>query len=242
MFLVRSYLVRLAMLLATLGAIYLTTQKGALIGFTLVAAAILAPAKWRLPSLRLLTLLAVILDIGLPLWTNGTFVEQGSGGVFSMASFAMRIVDQWPRTLDWIDKWQLFPFGVGLGGVGGAMQFLGNVEPLYADNVFLLLYSFFGIPSLALFGWVVYGTVRSLSLDPEIAAPALAMLAFGLLYGVVVSLVEDPAAALFTMSGLGLLLHARRIPGVQPGDDHAPGRSRRSLYRPQSSSKMGSGR
>ena len=230
-FLIRPYIIRLAILAATIGSIYLTTQKGALIGFTLVSAAILGPPKWRLPSLRILTLLAVILDIGLPLGTNGMFVAQGNGGVFSGASFALRIVDAWPKTLEWIDRWQLFPLGVGLGGAGLGLQFLGNIEPLYTDNVFLLLYSFFGIPSLALFGWVIYGVVRSLSLDPEIAAPGLAILAFGLLYGVVVSLVEDPACALFTLAGLGLLLQARRVPDLQPKSDMLRRREQRFRYR-----------
>ena len=96
----------------------------------------------------------------------------------------------------------------------------GSIAQHYPDNIFLLLYAFFGMFSLLLFGWIGYAAIRSINIDPEVAAPALAVLAFNLLYGIVVTVLEDQAGALLLGSSVGVLLYASRVlrtrPAIQP--------------------------
>jgi hypothetical protein len=207
----RSYFIRSAMLALTLGCVYLTTQKGALIGIFLVSLILIAPSSFRLAGLRVAALGAVLLDIGLPFFTNGLIMTQGHG-VFSGASFAQRIMDTWPKSLIWISNNQIFPFGTGVGGIGQSQALVGNLAQHYPDNMFLLLYAFFGIPCFLLFGWIVYAIIRSITIDPAVAGPALAVLAFNLFYGAVVTVVEDQVGALCLGASIGILLNASRIP------------------------------
>ena len=166
-----------------------------------------------MPVLGLLVLGAVALEIALPLATSGLHLAQGHGGVFSFSSFAQRIDDTWPNSLGWIADHQLFPFGVGIGGIGRSQALLGSIAEHYPDNLFLLLYAFFGLPCLILLGWVAHAAIRAAAIDPALAEPALAILAFNLLYGSVVSIVEDQVGALFLGSALGILLWAPRMAG-----------------------------
>jgi hypothetical protein len=214
----RSYLLRIAVLIATLVGIYLTTQKGAIIALFLVMAAMAAPQKIRLPMLRLLTVFSVLMVVGLPVFTNGLTLEQGHGGVFSVTSFAERIDDTWPKGFDWIHRYEVFPFGIGVGGIGASLIVLAIQAEHLPDNMFILLYAFFGVPCFLFFGSIVYGVIRSVRLPPEIAGPALSVLSFNLLYGTVVTLVEDQVGAFFLGSALGVLVYAapmvqRRIAG-----------------------------
>ena len=204
----RRYLLRVGMVVVTMGAAYLTTQKGALIAFALVGMASCTTSNLRRPLLALLLILGVVFDVGLPFYTNGLFMEQGKGGVFSATSFAGRITETWPKTLEWIDKHETFPLGVGMGGIGAAQQPFDNAAQHYPDNMFLLTYSYFGLPSLLFFGLFVYAAVRTARVDPKIAEPALAVAGFMLLYGIVVSIFEDQASSLYMSSALGVLLSA----------------------------------
>ena len=211
-FQMRHYLLRVGVILVNIGAVYLTTQKGALIGFVLVSLAACAPSKLRRSLLALLVIVGVVLEIGLPLYTNGLFMEQGHGGVFSGASFASRIVDTWPKSLEWIGKHETFPLGIGMGSIGAAQQPFDNAAQHYPDNTFLFAYSYFGVPSFLFFGLFVYAALKSARIDPKIAQPGLAVAACMLLYGIVVSIFEDQASALYAASGLGVLLSAQLLP------------------------------
>ena len=95
----RSYVVRAAFLMVSIGCIYLTTQKGALIGMVLVSGILLLPVTLRLASLRICAAVAAILVVALPFLTSGLVMAEGRGGVFSASSFAMRINDTWPNSL-----------------------------------------------------------------------------------------------------------------------------------------------
>lgn len=213
----RSYVVRAAFLMVSIGCIYLTTQKGALIGMVLVSGILLLPVTLRLASLRICAAVAAILVVALPFLTSGLVMAEGRGGVFSASSFAMRINDTWPNSLKWISTAQIFPFGVGVGGIGAGQQLAGSIVQHYPDNMFLLLYAYFGLPSLLMFGLILYAIARSFTIDPEVAMPALAVLTFNLLYGIVVTVMEDQVSALFIGSAIGVLLYASRLPHRRVG-------------------------
>ena len=76
-----------------------------------------------------------------------------SGGVFSFTSFDMRIVRTWPEAWEWILHNEVFPFGVGLGGIGGAQRFYAANFFNPSDNLFIFLYANFGLMGIVYLAW-----------------------------------------------------------------------------------------
>jgi hypothetical protein len=201
---VRSLVIRFALLATTTVAVALTTQKGALAAVAVVSMILCAPSWGRYWLLCIACMAFAILDAALPVITAGLLIPD-SGGVFSLASFAMRISLTWPDAWQWIWHNQVFPFGVGLGGIGGAQRFYAANFFNPSDNLFVFLYANFGVLSLLYLGWVATLGRR---LPPEfqpMAIPALAVLAFNLGYGAALSMLEDQASALFIGASAGML-------------------------------------
>ena len=122
---VRSFVMRLLIVAITVGAVILTTQKGSLAAVLAVGMIMCAPEWSRMACCagRVRFLFAVA-AVALPLMTAGLLTPTGRRGVFSSASFAMRDrVDLAGRVRRWISQNNAFPFGVGLGGIGGAQRF-----------------------------------------------------------------------------------------------------------------------
>jgi hypothetical protein len=87
---IRNWLLRFSMLAIAAGAVFLTTQKGAIVAFAPIAAILCLPGAFRLPLLRLSCLGFMTLAIALPLLTNGLHLDHGTG-VFSTESIFLRI-------------------------------------------------------------------------------------------------------------------------------------------------------
>jgi hypothetical protein len=206
---VRHWFLRVLMLAIAAGAVFLTTQKGAIIGFAPVAAALCLPAAFRLPLLRLSCLGFMALAITLPLVTNGLHLDHGTG-VFSTESIFLRIAYTWPQAWDWINHHQMLVFGVGLGGIGGPQRFYAPNSFNPADNVFILMYAYFGVFALAYLLAVAILVTRRVAGDRERATTAIAVLAFAFGYGAVLSMLEDQSAPLFIGAALGVLWRETR--------------------------------
>ncbi|MGH7043938.1 MAG: hypothetical protein ACREFY_17675 [Acetobacteraceae bacterium] len=218
----RSGLLRMLMLAVALGVVFLTTQKGAVLALLPVAAVFLMPRRWRFPLLGVLCTVFALLDVLLPIVTDGMVIGD-SGGVFSMASFAMRVIITWPDAWHWILLHQIFPLGVGLGGIGGAMRLYAPNFMNPADNMFLFLYAWFGIFGIAYLAWVLVTFWRTPGEAREAMLPAAAILTFLIGYGTVLSLLEDPFAALFVGAATGAMWQARqRVRGRVWADSFAP--------------------
>jgi hypothetical protein len=188
----------------SLGAVALTTQKGSLLAFAPVAALLFLPLQPRIRLLRVVCLCFVVAGIGLPFLAMGLHFEHGTG-VFSTQSLYLRVAETWPNAWQWILRHQMLVFGVGLGGIGGAQRVyaLDSFNP--ADNMFILLYAYFGVFALFYLGSACWLVLRRVTGSAERAATALAVLAFCLGYGTVLSVIEDQAGALFLAAALGAL-------------------------------------
>jgi hypothetical protein len=201
---VRSWLIRAMMLALTVGAVVLTTQKGAVIAVAVVGLIFCAPAWSRYRLLCAACLGFALIDVALPLVTAGLLMPD-DGGVFSFSSFAMRIGLTWPDAWAWIRDHEVFPFGVGLGGIGGAQRFYAPDLFNPADNLFVFLYANFGVLGLVYLAWASCQGLRL----PRPARPAaiapLAVLAFNLGYGAALSMLEDQVSALFLGASVGML-------------------------------------
>jgi hypothetical protein len=206
----RSFLLRVLFLAVTCTAIAFTTQKGSLIAFAVVTAILCMPAWSRYWLLCVACISFAAFDVALPLATSGLLIPE-QGGVFSLGSFAMRISTTWPDAWSWIHTHDIFPFGVGLGGIGGAQRFYAQDFTNPSDNLFIYLYGNFGVWGVVYLAWAAWIGRR---LPNELRATAiapLAILAFELGYGAVLSMLEDQMASLFIGAAVGMLWQLHQV-------------------------------
>ena len=203
---IRHYLLRAWILGIGIFAVLLTTQKGSLLALSGVAAALLISndARRQYVTLCIVALGFALLAVGLPMYTSDLLVSSDTGGPFSISSLIMRIGSTWPDAWHWIALNQIFPFGVGLGGIGGPQRFYALDWTNPADNVYIYLYANFGLMTFVYLGFAlrqifVPRHLRMLALLP------LSILAFELGDGIVLSILEDQVAALFVGASVGLL-------------------------------------
>ena len=206
---IRGLISRAGMLALTIGGVFLTTQKGSVAALA-ATSCILCTPKWSRYGLLCAACIGfALLDAALPILTSGLLMPQ-SAGVFSFASFAMRITLTWPEAWQWIAQNDVFPFGVGLGGIGGAQRFYAPNFFNPSDNLFVFLYANFGLPGFCYLAWITaLGPRLPRDRRPE-AVEALAVLTFLLGYGAALSILEDQIAALFLGAAAGTLWHARQ--------------------------------
>ena len=206
----RNIALRFVLVVVTVGAVFLTTQKGSLVAVAIVGMLLCLPAGRAYPLLRAACVAGAVLDIAVPLLTAGLLVTDG-GGVFSFASFALRISYTWPDAWQWIRNNEVFPFGVGLGGIGGAQRFFAQDFFNPTDNLGIFLYGNFGLLGLFYLAWA---SLAGRGLPPQLraaAVTAVALLAFYFIYGVALSMLEDQVAALFMGAAAGALWQLREM-------------------------------
>lgn len=219
---IRSWTLRLLTLCAAIAGVFFTTQKGALIALVPVSLILCGPRAWRYPLMAVLCATFAFFDVALPLATGGMMLSD-QGGVFSTATFAMRIIDTWPDAWHWIFQHQIFPLGVGLGGIGGAQRLYAFDYQNPADNLFLLLYAWFGVLGVLYLAWPVVTAWRVPGAERPHALAALALLTFLIGYGAVITVLEDPLSALILGASAGTLWQCRqRALGRAWADTFAP--------------------
>lgn len=221
---IRSWFFRLAVILAGMAAVFFTTQKGALVALFVPGCVLLAPRSWRYPVLAVAGVGFAVVDVLLPVLTSG-MVLGDNGGVFSTASLGMRIMGTWPDAWQWIHLQQIFPLGVGLGGIGGAQRLYAINYANPGDNLFIFLYAWFGVLGLVYLAWVAALPWRVPTDLRQRVLPALSILVYLLGYGTVVVLVEDPLSALYIGATAGTLWAAaqtRRARGWADAFDPGP--------------------
>jgi hypothetical protein len=208
----RQWIWRFLLAVTAFGAVLLTTQKGAIIAFAPIAGILCLPSSMRLGLLRTACLAFMALAVAFPVITYGLHMDHGMG-VFSTESIYLRIAYTWPQAWDWIGRHQMLIFGVGLGGIGGPQRFYApdNFNP--ADNLFILMYAYFGVFALLYLLAVVLLVLRPITGSKERSVTALAVLGFGFGYGAVLSMLEDQSAPLFIGAALGVLWQESRRAG-----------------------------
>lgn len=201
---IKHWLLRVVMAGLAVGAVFLTTQKGSLIAFVPIAGILCLSSSGRLARLRFCLVIFLLIAVGLPLLTNDLHLDHGNG-VFSTESLFLRIAYTWPDAWHWVDRHQMLWFGVGLGGIGGPQRLYApdNFNP--ADNLFVLLYAYFGVFAILYTGAVMALAFRPIAGSRERFETAIAVLAFAVGYGAVLSVIEDQSASLFLGAAIGVL-------------------------------------
>jgi len=211
----RSYVLRMLMLLTTVVAVFLTTQKGSVAAIAAITLILATPGFMRYRLLCWAALGFAILDVALPIFSPGLLISD-NGGVFSLASFAMRITSTWPDAWRWINDNNLFPFGVGLGGIGGAQRFFAPDFANPSDNLFIFLYANFGVLTFFYLGWALWQAWHQPPETQSIAITPLAILVFNLGYGAALSMLEDQVSQLFFGASVGMLWLLRQMAAAKP--------------------------
>src|SRR5205814_10062196 len=110
----RHWLLRGFVMGVSLGAVALTTQKGAIIAFAPIGAVLCLPPAYRLKLLRLGCLAFIVATASLPFLVMSLHMSHGAG-VFSNMSMYLRVAFTWPDAWQWITRHSMMMFGVGLG-------------------------------------------------------------------------------------------------------------------------------
>jgi len=205
---IRRRALRLVVLLVSFGGVVLTTQKGAIAAFLLVMLAMFLAPRSRLIALRALVVFGAFFNATTPFFTSGMLIIRGHGSVASAASISQRIMLTWPNSWKWVSDHTIFPFGVGIGGMGIPLKSIAPGAWMFPDNMFILMYAYFGVFAVLFYAMFAYGALRSIRMDALAAEASLSILAFLLIYGIVISIVEDQIAELYLGASVGLLFSA----------------------------------
>ncbi len=191
-------------IVVTIFVVYCTTQKGALFAYLLAACLPLIMPRKPLRIMQVACISFLILCIALPIFTP-LYIMPPAAGVFSMSSFYDRVEWMWPDAWVWIDNHQLFPLGVGLGGISGAQRFYAPNEINFADNLFVFMYAFFGMMTFVYLGWIAWKVISLRKNTSSMGIQAVVVLTFIFIDGCVLSLLEDQMAGLFFGAALAAL-------------------------------------
>lgn len=215
MFNLRSRSLRMLVALLTIPALVWTTQKGPIIAYLLTLAMLMLWPRNPIPILRIGVWGMLALLVSLPVVLSGVSMPPAEG-VFSLSSFYQRIDQMWPEAWRWIHLHEAFPFGVGLGGISGAQRLYAFNDMNAADNMFILMYAYFGVMSFVYLGFIGIVALRTKGNASSHAAQAMATLVYLLGYGCVISLLEDQMASLFLGASLAWLCKGIRVTGPKP--------------------------
>lgn len=208
MFHLRLWWQQLLVGVMTLPLVYWTTQKGSIVAFAVTWLIVTVFRSRSTIPLRLTFLLFLLACVLLPVILPGYYMETASAGGFSSASFNMRVESMWPQAWTWIDRKGVFPFGVGLGGIGGGQQLFARDYINAADNLFVFLYAYFGVMALVYLGMILWSYLRTSAIDKS-NRQALSVLLFIIIYGCVLSMMEDQMTSLFTGAAIGWIAYGR---------------------------------
>jgi hypothetical protein len=190
--------------------IYWTTQKGSLVAYAVVVL-LLAIFRHRATiPLKAAFLFFLLLAVALPLALPGYHMNEENAGGFSNMSFNLRVEMMWPQAWTWINQHGMFPFGVGLGGISGGMQLFAREQFNAADNIFIFMYAYFGMFAVVYLCLTLWAYFRVPTDGSSSDRQALATLLFIIIYGCVLSMLEDQMTALFFGAALGWITHGRK--------------------------------
>jgi len=207
----KQLLPRILIAFVTIAVLYWTTQKGALFAYVIVIVLLGFRPPRPIPTFRIGIFFFALLAIALPTILPLYYMPQSGSGNFSNMSFNMRVEMMWPQAWQWISQYGTFPFGVGLGGIGGAQVMYARGSVNAGDNLFVFLYAYFGLMSLVYLAIILWGVFLARREASGTTAYALSVLLFFFAYGCVLSMLEDQVISLFFGASLAwLAVEARR--------------------------------
>lgn len=214
----KNYWLRLCVMFIGAAGIYLTTSKGLVLAYTGVASIALLPMGSSLRSLAGKSLATVFFLVGLLAPLISWVVNPGFGffrsSPFLLSSFADRIANTWPATLNNFKHWYNWLIGEGLGGVGLPSLFSGRTaDYTVVDNLHLFLMGNFGLIGSTLFVLFYIRIFKHAQNRRGVSNAAFTVAVMGLGYGIVTNIADDAFSPIAMGLAWGLL--------SQPEEAHA---------------------
>ena len=209
----RSLFVKTVLWLVAGAAIWLTTTKGILLVWALMTV-LFAVRELRL--LRSTTLLqALWLPAGLmvlmPMW-SAAFPFRFEKSLALQRSFAYSYIDRfentWPAAFENIGRHGDYLFGRGIGGIGTPQMYYEPALYNFADNLFVYLYTDFGILAVVYLLFVLL-RLPLLKLEREKDLMMFCVAAMALIFGITAAVLENAWVA-FLIGALLMHLESRR--------------------------------
>lgn len=192
-------------------AVYLTDAKGSILAFTIATFVYWCLGHRQLLLLKVSACLAVLVTVLLPVVLPGLHLQGAFGNSNALRSFLERLMLGWP------DAWTLIfhdgsgLLGRGIGGIGSAQRLFAPSFYNPCDNLFIFLFGYFGLFAVAYVAVPIICLLRLPSQVPGGIRFAGVLLLYFLIYGAVVSILEDQFAGIFLGLVIGTLAsgHAR---------------------------------
>lgn len=212
----KNYWVRLLLFVAGIAGIYLTTSKGLIIAYMAVAAISAFPMQSKLRSMSgvFFAIAFFILGILAPLisWITNPGIAFQRSSPRILSSFADRISNSWPDTINGFTHWYNWLVGQGLGGIGLPALFSGKVSRMsVVDNLHLFLMANFGLIGTTLFVLFFVRIMRNADSHRDASRAAFAVGIIALGYGIVSNIADDAFSPIAIGIAWGLMSQPKEM-------------------------------
>ena len=194
---------RIIIYIITSYIIWITTTKGILIAYIIVAFTDLNFIKNRKNICKLIATAGIILMVGLPLFSTvcdpvfnflKNNVEKTTYWRY-ISSFEARVKGTWPDSFEKVITEGNFILGKGFGGIGAAEQLFGVNTTTPGDNMFVYMYATIGITALIVIIWILLRLYK-LKISEKEEKNIYNILLIIIFYGIISNIVEEPILCL----------------------------------------------
>lgn len=197
----KNQILKLLVLGVGVPAVYLTTSKGVILSFLITGCWCFIPSgKIRKQTGIFLlwgsALMAALLPfISAYFQPSPAFMRKMPG---FLSSFAERAAITWPKAIEDLNAWHLWLLGQGVGGIGGPLKY-GHEYYRYnpIDNLFLYLFTIFGILGIFYYAFAAFRISKIISQDNPFNLGLLAMGIHFFCYGITAHQLEDPLESMW---------------------------------------------
>ncbi len=207
---IRNYWTRIIIIVAGITGIYLTTSKGLILSYLAVSAIAALPMQSTVRTVAAKSFATLFFVLGLfaPLvsWIFNPGFSFLRSSPRLVSSFADRMSNSWPETVDGFTHWYNWIVGQGLGSVGLPAYFSGKMRHIPAvDNLHLFLMGNFGLIGTMIFAFFFARLFTYANNQRSISNSAFAVALIGLGYGTVSNIADDSFSPIILGLAWGLL-------------------------------------
>lgn len=191
----RSALLKLLVVALGFGAIYMTTSKGMMVSFMLMAAWLFLVPKSQKHAIGICIVAGLfVVQVLLPF--AALALQVSPQAVYSapsvLSSFTDRIANTWPSAFALFDEPQFWLLGRGVGAIGVPQQFSENYWRFNSgDNMFMYMFVTFGPLAFYYFGLAAIALLKNVSPLRVQGLSLVPFLIVGVGYGLTINMFEE---------------------------------------------------
>lgn len=214
----RRPLAWIALSAMTAWPIWLTNAKTTIGAVAILAAIQMLPTRIAATIHQWLIVPVAIANVALPIVISGLFLHAPGAGAWNVSIWD-RLMNTWPGAWRLMFDSGLGPLGRGLGGIGAPQMAFAPERFNAGDSLFLYLFAYFGIFSIAYLAIALALVLRVRVSDDRSVCAALMILTLFLIEGLTAGMLEEPLGLLMGGAALGYLaprgiVSSRRLPAL----------------------------